>query len=133
MNLNIGDRLIRTKNGIFSRHHAIYAGHDGYQHWVAENQSGYGVRYLPLRKFRSEGKLVGVKSGNYSYHDQQLILARIDERLGTEYDFFTYNCEHFVNDVLFGKKQSQQVQSGVLVVGAIALVAGITGASVANS
>lgn len=107
-NLQIGDCLIRTKGGIFSRHYVLYVGND----WVAENQRGFGVRYIPLAQFLQEGKLEKVINYNFDYPSQQIILQRIQNRIGKAYNLLTYNCEHFVNDVLSNKPTSQQVRTG---------------------
>ena len=58
--LNIGDRLIRTKGGILSKHHVIYAGLWENEHLIAENQNGYGVRYIRLNEFLNEGKVTDI-------------------------------------------------------------------------
>ena len=51
-NLQIGDRLVRNKGGIFSKHHGVYAGEDDYgTPIVAENQRGHGVRLISLSEF----------------------------------------------------------------------------------
>lgn len=53
--LKIGDRLVRTKGWVLSKHHVLYAGFFNNQHLIAENQNGYGVRYITLDQFLSEG------------------------------------------------------------------------------
>ena len=55
--IKIGDRLVRNKGGVLSKHHAIYAGFYRNKHLVAENQIGYGVHYISLNKFLESGKL----------------------------------------------------------------------------
>ena len=108
-NLQIGDRLIRTKGGIFTRHHAIYVGNN----WVAENQSGFGVRYISLPEFLNDGESKDVINYNFDYQSQQIILQRIQNKIGKAYNLFTYNCEHFANEVLKSKPTSSQVQNSV--------------------
>lgn len=129
--LAIGDRLIRTKGGIFSKHHALYAGFDFgiNQHLVAENQNGFGVRIVTLNQFLNEGELVRVEHYYYSKSAQRLIISKIKNLLGRAYDSMFYNCEHFVNDVLNGKVSSPQVKKGVGVVLGLFALAFLLGAS----
>lgn len=109
--LSIGDRLIRTKGFIFTKHHALYAGYDyeNDQHIVAENQRYVGVRIIPLDQFLNEGKLAKVVYNDFSESQQEQVADKIANRLGTAYDVVEYNCEHFVNDVLKDKAFSRQV------------------------
>jgi hypothetical protein len=81
---------------------------------VAENQTSVGVRYIALKRFLREGKLVRVERNNLSQRQQRILIARINQRLGRKYRLLFYNCEHFVNDVLHGKAFSKQIQKGVL-------------------
>lgn len=113
--LNVGDRLVRTKGGIFSAHHAVFAGVNPYtgERLVAENQTGFGVRIISLSQFLNEGRLLRIEHNNFSLLKQQEIIERIRVRLGSTYDFLRYNCEHFVNDVLYANVSSKQVKTGL--------------------
>ncbi|BDS11502.1 YiiX/YebB-like N1pC/P60 family cysteine hydrolase [Aureispira anguillae] len=113
--LKIGDRLIREKGGIFSKHHVLYAGRDSItgKHIIAENQRNYGVRIISLEQFLKEGKLVQIDYNNFSYPQQTKTTLRIKTRLGKSYDLLKYNCEQFVNDVLHGIIESKQVQNAL--------------------
>jgi hypothetical protein len=118
MNVNLqklrtGDRLVRTKGGLLTKHHAVYAGFHSGQHIVAENQRGHGVRYISLNQFLSEGKLERVEYNNFDYWTQERIIQRINNLLHKEYDLFMYNCEAFANHVLHGKATSKQVRNGI--------------------
>lgn len=68
--IRIGDRLIRNKGGIFSKHHALYAGFWKNQHLIAENQLGFGVRYITLREFLSEGSIDRIQYHNFTENSQ---------------------------------------------------------------
>lgn len=118
--LGIGDRLVRTKGGIFTKHHVLYMGVWQGQHLIAENQVGHGVRYLPLNQFLSEGILDRVEYYDYCENSQTVIIDRVNKKVGTGYDLLTYNCEHFVNDVLKGVAESKQIKN------AMALLIGFT-------
>jgi hypothetical protein len=115
--LSIGDRLLRTKGGIFSTHHVLYMGFWNGQHLVAENQSGYGVRYITLSHFLSEGKLEEVQYNNFPESTQIELIRRVNSKIGTPYDLLTYNCEHFVNQMLTGIAESKQIQNTISLVG----------------
>jgi len=113
--IRIGDRIVRTKGGIFSKHHLIYAGFWNGQHLVAENQVGYGVRYANLQEVMNGGNLVRVEYNNFDTSSQNEIIRRINLRLGTQYSLFEYNCEHFVNEVLTGIRKSHQVNTALII------------------
>jgi len=110
--LSIGDRLVRTKGGILSKHHVIYAGFWDNKHLVAENQLGYGVRYITLNQFLDEGKLDRVEYNAYNDELQVIIIDRINNKIGTAYSLLLYNCEHFVNEILTGVAKSNQIKTG---------------------
>ena len=108
----VGDRLIRTKGGIFSKHHAIYYGKDyNGVDLVAENQNGHGVRIITLQQFLNAGELLDVKNYYFPLEKQQSIIQKVDKKVGTSYNLWSYNCEHFVNDVLFENPISYQIEN----------------------
>ena len=111
--LRIGDRLVRTKGGILSKHHVLYAGFWNNQHLIAENQLDFGVRYIYLNQFLSEGKIERVDYYNYNEQSQAEIIDRINQRIGTKYSLMDYNCEHFVNEILTGIAESKQIKTGI--------------------
>ena len=111
--LKIGDRLVRTKGGVFSKHHVLYMGYWNNQHLIAENQIGFGVRYLPLLTFLNEGKLIRVEYNNLNENSQTEVISRVNGKCGTKYSLFNYNCEHFVNEILTGIAESKQIKNAV--------------------
>ena len=76
--LKIGDRLVRNKGGILTKHHVLYVGKWNGEHLIAENQIGFGVRYITLDQFMSEGKLDRVEYYNFNDLQQTEILNRIN-------------------------------------------------------
>lgn len=125
----IGDILIRTKSGFFSRHYAMFVGYDinNGKPIVAENQVSFGVRYIYLEQFLKEGRLTEIRHKNFNSSQQNLVTSRVRERLGKSYDWLMYNCEHFVNDVLTGTAKSKQIENGALfAAGALLLTAVLT-------
>jgi len=109
--LKIGDRLVRTKGGIFTKHHVIYMGFWNNQHLIAENQVNFGVRYITLNQLLSEGELERVEYNNFNESAQTLIIDRVNNKIGTDYSLTNYNCEHFANEILNGIVESKQVQN----------------------
>lgn len=107
--LNVGDVLIRTTVIPFVSHYVLYVGESNGVHWVAENQLGYGVRYIPLNYFLNSGKLLEIRHNNLTVKEQTCVLNRIQERIGRQYLVFSFNCEHFVNEVLTGNAHSPQI------------------------
>ncbi len=110
--LKVGTPLVRAK-GFGIEHHALYVGKDTEtgEHLVAENQICKGVQFITLKQFRSEGKLLKVDYKNFSIADQKKIIQKTYERIGANYDLLSYNCEHFVNDILNDKIESKQVDN----------------------
>lgn len=112
--LKIGDRLVRTKGGVFTKHHVLYAGFWNEQHLVAENQINIGVRYISLDQFLSEGILNRIEYNNFDETSQIKIIDRINKKIGTKYSLLKYNCEHFVNEILTGIKESKQINNSII-------------------
>lgn len=110
-NLNIGDVLKRNKNGIFSKHYGLVIGKNGNDIEIADNQNSFGVRYVSLEDFMDSEVLVDIVRNNFSIDEKNKIIEKVKVRIGRNYDLLKYNCEHFVNDVLFGKVYSKQIQN----------------------
>ncbi len=113
--IKIGDRIVRTKGGILSKHHVLYAGFWNDQHLIAENQIGFGVRYITLIQFLSEGRIDRVEYNDFSENSQTEIINRVNKKIGTEYDLVNYNCEHFINEILTGITESKQVKTAIAI------------------
>jgi hypothetical protein len=109
INLQIGDRLIRSKGLI--KHHGIYIGLTGGVHTVAENQRGRGVQLISYDQFMNEsfGVTVRIKRFPGSEIDRANIIPKINALIGRNYNLFFFNCEHFAELVQNGKAVSNQV------------------------
>jgi hypothetical protein len=121
-NLKIGDKLVRTINPILT-HPVIYVGFKFGHACVAENQYGYGVRYITLDQFLSEGTLVRVEKSSFSPNQQMQILRRIEQKINTPYHLIHYNCEHFANEIIHGIVESKQVKAVLIGLGFMTFVA----------
>lgn len=123
--LDIGDRIVVPKSlADMVRHHVVFIGYsDDGEAWIAENRAGYGVIQTRLDHF-----ITGVRSihriekfyGNAEA--QYRVVGRALARMGWSYNAVSYNCEHFVNDVLSGKSSSKQVGTALGVLSLLALV-----------
>lgn len=123
-NLQIGDRLIRTK-GILSTHHGIYVGiHNGIP-MVAENQVDYGVRYITLNTFllNNPDNLKEIRHFQRGEYARSQVINQINGLLGRPYHLINFNCEHFADLIQFGEANSKQVDNAMAGVGAFAVIA----------
>lgn len=113
-NLRPGDRIVTPRSGWrLIQHHAIYWGvdHKGV-HWIIENQDNIGVQIIELQRFVDrvfEVKRIEYFKGNDN--QRRAALTRGEELLGTKYDLFKFNCEHFANYLQHGKSYSTQVEN----------------------
>lgn len=115
-NLKLGDRIIRYKKYSFVKHHGLFMGYFNNDYWVAENQKGQGVRYVRLRDFFPDGLGFIKKVEKFNGTEQQRLdlPKRVRERIGKQYNVVGYNCENFVNEVLYGTSRSYQVENTFL-------------------
>lgn len=126
LNLRPGDRVIVPKSvANIVMHHGIYAGYDqNGQHWFLENHHSSGVRYISAENFFQNIPLTKLRvqyfSGNAQERQQAINFGK--SLLGRPYDLFSYNCEHYSNDVQFRTPKSPQVNAGLTFVGILALV-----------
>lgn len=121
--LSVGDVLVRPYAGV-AEHYAVFVGYRHGKLMLAENQRGFGVRYISLQKFLNEcgGEVTRIRRfrGN-----PDNVLERVDElwRRNEPYNLVSNNCEHFANYVTRRKAYSKQVQTATLVAGGLGLLA----------
>ncbi|HEY4785389.1 MAG TPA: lecithin retinol acyltransferase family protein [Bacteroidales bacterium] len=111
--LSTGDRIVVPKSDLnIIQHHAVYLGQDEYgRHYVAENLIGTGVKLNTVSDFfHRNPKVTRIEHCMASPNEQSQIVKRAIEKLGTSYKLFTYNCEHFANEVIQKKRGSTQVE-----------------------
>lgn len=123
--LGIGDRIVVPKSlADMVRHHVVFIGYsDDGEAWIAENKVGYGVIQTRLDHF--VGGISSIHRIEKFYGNaaaQSTVVQRALARMGWGYNAVSYNCEHFVNDVLSGKSSSKQVGAALGVLGLLALV-----------
>jgi hypothetical protein len=129
LNLQPGDRVIVPKSAAnIVMHHGIYAGYDQSGHqWFLENHYSSGVRYVSAENFFQNVPLNKLQVQYFSGNEQQRQHAMkfAKSLLGRPYDLFSYNCEHYSNDVQFRTPKSRQVKAGLTIVGILALLVGV--------
>lgn len=117
LNLKPGDRIVVPKSGLrLIQHHAIYLGqnHKG-QHLIAENKIGMGVRVVTAEEFfRDVIEITGIERFTGSNSERKKTVQKALSKLGLPYNLINYNCQHFVNDVLQNRVESEQVGKAVL-------------------
>jgi hypothetical protein len=121
--LNVGDRLVREK-GPFSKHHGIYVGIHNSIPLVAENQIGMGVQYVSLSQFLlfNPNNLTRIERFAGTEYARALIISRINQLRGTNYDLINFNCEHFAEFIQTGNSESKQVKNAFAGLGVLAFI-----------
>jgi len=124
-NLTLGDIIIRDKGGILSKHYAVFVCYDDYgQPIVAENQAGFGTRYIYFSQFLSEGNFVRTIYFKGNPHD---VKRRLNQLVGRRsYDLLAYNCEHFANEITTGEASSSQIRNAGMLIGGFILTGVVT-------
>lgn len=119
--LDVGDCVIIRKSiADMVRHFGVCVGLDRYgNHLIAENHWRFGVRIVTLDTFLDGEHPHAVEPFQGNYWKRQQVVARVNERVGRTYNVALYNCEHFANDVRYGRVESQQVRIAVGVLLAI--------------
>ncbi len=79
--------------------------------WVIENVVGEGVRWTRLDDLiQRNGAISGIERFYGTEAQRNASVSRALARIGLPYDALSYNCEHFVNEVLHGQRRSRQVE-----------------------
>lgn len=114
--LCVGDRLIRRK-AFGTKHHGIFAGIQDGQALIAENQLGFGVRYVTLSEFllHDYSNLHRIEPISESAHTD--VTGIIEHFLGKPYNLVTFNCEHFAHLVQYGQARSSQARNAWIIFG----------------
>ena len=120
LGLTPGDTVISPKSSFeVVQHYALYLGQDyGGNHYMCENAYGKGVKLTRVQDYFTEyTKLTSIKRFTGNHQERINAVQYALTRLGRSYDLINYNCEHFVNDVLFKKPSSKQVANVLVVLG----------------
>ncbi|WP_445454965.1 hypothetical protein [Flavobacterium sp. HNIBRBA15423] len=108
--LRTGDLIVRAK-GIFSTHYMVYIGIQNGQIIVAENQNGFGVRYVILAEALKGNMILRTEKFGGTEFDRQYVVGNINRILGKAYDLIAFNCEHFARMISQGMPKSKQVDT----------------------
>jgi hypothetical protein len=107
--LKTGDLIVRVK-GIFSTHYMVYIGVENGSILVAENQNGFGVRYVTLKEALKGNAILRFEKFGGTELDRMFVVSKINGILGKAYDLVAFNCEHFARMISHGKPKSKQVE-----------------------
>lgn len=118
--LKTGDLIVRAK-GIFSTHYMVYIENRRGTIIVAENQNGFGVRYVTLAAALNGNSIVRFEKFGGTDDERATVVGRINSILGKSYDLIAFNCEHFARLIAHGKPKSKQIETS----SSIAIVAGL--------
>jgi hypothetical protein len=109
----LGDTIKRLKDA-FILHSGVCLGERNGQIWVAENNVGTGVQIITLEAFLKGNAIHSIIRFQGNEYQRSRIVPIVQSKIGTRYDLFTNNCEHFVSEVLSQKRESHQLQKGVV-------------------
>jgi hypothetical protein len=116
--LNPADRIVTPwlQTGL-TKHHAIYLGFNDYgQELIAENDVNAGVRIVTAQQFAIEHPVISrIEKFHGNYFQRNGAVRTAVSLEGKVYDLFSYNCEHYANQVQHGKAESQQVKNFFLI------------------
>lgn len=121
-NLKSGDRLVsRLFLTGFSKHHVIYLDINGVE-YIAENNSINGVQLITAEEYFSGIKsIVRIEKFSGNEFQRNYAIQRTLNLQGKAYNLFSYNCEHFANEIQYGKVESVQVANFWALCGLLAL------------
>lgn len=117
--LEPGDRLVVPKKGlgIINHHGIVFSNHNSNENYIIENNVNTGVRVISERIFfDGVDKITNIEKfkGNNYLRNQSMEYAV--NRIGSNYDLFKYNCEHFANEIQWKPVESKQVKKVLMVV-----------------
>lgn len=119
--IEAGDIVSRQKRGVpLVTHYGISLGYNHLgQYLFIENMINDGVRVITGDDFLQNSSGIQVEKTG-SWQNRQRIINTALSYKGTRYSLTTFNCEHFVNLVRHGQRQSKQVTKVVSVLGVAA-------------
>jgi len=125
LNLQPADRIVAPlfKTGL-TKHHAIYLGVNDYgQKLIAENDFTEGVRIVTEEQVFMEHPVIDrIERFRGNYFQRNRAVQTAQNLVGTHYDLFLYNCEHYANQVQHGLIESNQVKNFWKALGIVAFV-----------
>ncbi len=112
LKLQPGDRVVIPKSQWqIIQHHALYLGYDDFgNHYMCENVFGDGVKLTRVEIFfRDVTNVTRIEKFVGTNFERKVVVQNALTKLGQPYSLINYNCESFVNDVLFKNSHSKQV------------------------
>lgn len=112
LKLQPGDRVVVPKSHWqLIQHHALYLGYDDFgNHYMCENVNGVGVKLTSVSNFFLDvTKVTRIEKFNGTKPVRKVVVEKALSKLGQPYNLINYNCESFVNEVLYKSSYSNQV------------------------
>jgi len=106
------DRIIIPKSEFrMVQHHAIYLGKDHFgQDLIIENKIGVGVRVITAVEFFKDSiEITRIERFRGSNDQRKLAVQTALKKASLPYNLINYNCEHFANEIQYGRIESEQV------------------------
>ena len=120
--LSQGDRIITPKSYLrIIKHHALYLGANTKgEHFICENVIGKGVILTRVKDFFIKNFEVSkIERFVGTDFERKVVIEKAISKLGTNYDLWNFNCESFTNEILHGKRFSNQVNNAFIILTAI--------------
>lgn len=120
------DRIVVPKSEFrIVQHHALYLGRN---HWgvglIAENKIGYGVRLISADDFFKDIiEITRIEKFLGTNYQRKQAVQKALQKLGQPYQLIDYNCQHFANEIQYGKSESRQVATAFAIAASIFLIA----------
>lgn len=114
------DRIVVPKSGLrIVQHHALYLGQNHFGvDLIAENKIGFGVRVVTAADFFKDViEITRIEKFNGTNYQRKISVQKALNKMGQHYDLIDYNCQHFANEIQYGRIESEQVKNGLIACG----------------
>lgn len=119
--LRVGDKIwTPSRFGSVIQHYGIFIGWRDGVRMVVHNAKSGGVELVTFDVF-SAGQPVYIEQRAQAGFEEAVV-ERALSYLGTPYDLFTFNCEHFATEAQGEARTSKQLVKGAIGVGVAAVV-----------
>ncbi|WP_292244463.1 lecithin retinol acyltransferase family protein [Mesonia sp.] len=111
-----GDVILAKKRrglGRILNHYIVYAGNNIFIGNISDGVKE--LSYPELIMLLQDYEPIKVRRFNGSYFQRNEAVNRAYSKLGQRYSLLNFNCEHFANWVQFGKVESSQVTTGLII------------------
>lgn len=114
-----GDKIRTRSQRLPGWHYGVF---DAERAMVIHNTVPGGVQYVAFADFANGDVFIEQRA---PAGREDIVIWHARRLLGTQYDLLAFNCEHFANLVVTGKKESPQLQRAVAWTGLLGLAAAV--------